>query len=136
MQIAVQRSMKVNSKPSGTIYNTEDALLALKLLPSSLPQFWLNIKMQVVLKNAFLNRHLLWFVWCTGAQIFRECGSHFKMQGTVQMSHSESHAKDPQTLGTIVQNIVTTVTWCLGFEHLWPNVRPSNHDFQGNVLLL
>jgi len=39
MQIAVQRSTKVSSKPSAAIYKTEAALLALKLLPSSLPQF-------------------------------------------------------------------------------------------------
>jgi len=36
-----------------------------------------------------------------------------------------SHSYDPQILGAISQNLVTELTWCLGFMHpLVYNVKP------------
>jgi hypothetical protein len=41
---------------------------------------------------------------------------------TLDMFHSE----DPQTLGATSQNLVTQLTWCLGFMHplLYTVVKP------------
>jgi hypothetical protein len=32
---------------------------------------------------------------------------------------SKFHTKEPHTLDTTEQNLVASMTWCLGFVHLW-----------------
>jgi len=50
----------------------------------------------------------------SGTQIFQKCRNHLKTLWT----WIKFHTQDPQILGTTVQNLVTCMTWHLGFVHL------------------
>jgi hypothetical protein len=50
-------------------------------------------------------------------KIFQESRNHLKIPGARRMTWSKFHSEDPQTLGTTIQNLVTTVTWHPAIVH-------------------
>jgi hypothetical protein len=53
-----------------------------------------------------------------GAQIFQETRSNLNTPCAKREMCSKFHTKEPHTLGTTEQNLVSNMTWCLGFVHL------------------
>ena len=45
--------------------------------------------------------------------------SHLKILGARRVTNSRFRPEDPQILGGMVQSIVATTTWRLGFVHPW-----------------
>jgi len=52
-----------------------------------------------------------------GAQTFQTSKSNLNILGARRVIGSKFHPKDPQVLGATVQNLVTQVTWHLGFVY-------------------
>jgi len=50
-----------------------------------------------------------------GTQIYHTFRSHFEAVGARRVLRGWFHTEDPQILGAPVQNLVTQVTWHLGF---------------------
>ena len=49
--------------------------------------------------------------------MLQKCKSHLKILGAWRVTWSKYHTKDPQVLGSTVQNLVATATWRPGFVH-------------------
>ena len=49
--------------------------------------------------------------------MFQKCKSHLKILGAWRVTWSKYHTKDPQVLGSTVQNLVAAATWRPGFVH-------------------
>ena len=60
-----------------------------------------------------------WSGYGRGPQIFQKSRGYFKILGTRRVTCSKFHTDDPQILGITIQNLVTHMTWCLGFVHPW-----------------
>jgi hypothetical protein len=71
------------------------------------------------------NSHFIFLSWKVnisllypgGAQHFQKSRSHLKIFGARREKFSMSHSYDPQILGGTSQNLVTQLTWCLGFVY-------------------
>lgn len=48
------------------------------------------------------------------AQIFQTSGCYLQIIGATRVT-SMFHTQDPQTSAATAQNLVATVTWCMGF---------------------
>lgn len=55
-------------------------------------------------------------------KIFQKSRNHLKIPGARRMTRSKFYSEEPQTLGTTIQNLVTTVTWHPTIVHPCMNV--------------
>lgn len=76
---------------------------------------------------------VLWlYLGCTN---FPKSRSHLKILRIRRLTWSKLRTENPQIWGTTVQNLVTMVTWCPGFVHLWTMSCKSKSQCSGQAYI-